>query len=191
VPELFGEEGFTTLERLWERPTLEITGVTGGGKYSIIPHTAIGHLAARLVGDQDPERVARAIERHLQAITIPGVTISTVIDKGGVPAYRIDGDHPAIRAAAAALEHVYPGEGVLLAVIAGTLPAATLFEEVLRSKTLFFSFSTSDENLHAPNEFLRLRRIHEGMRAWENLWLQLASGPNALDRAPRAEGQSE
>ena len=67
-----------------------------------------------------------------------------------------------------------PGQEVLQAVIAGTLPATTLFEQVLGAKTLFFSFSTADEKLHAPNEFLRLRRIHEGMRAWDALLTLMA-----------------
>jgi acetylornithine deacetylase/succinyl-diaminopimelate desuccinylase-like protein len=70
---------------------------------------------------------------------------------------------------------VYPGQEVLLACIGGTLPAADLFERALGAKTLFFSFSTSDENLHAPNEFLRIARLREGMRAWEELWRQLAA----------------
>ncbi|MDQ1527949.1 MAG: hypothetical protein QOG18_2562 [Microbacteriaceae bacterium] len=180
VAELFGEGGFTTLERLWERPTLEITGVSGGGKYSVIPHVATGHIASRLVGRQDPELVAAAIASHVESLAIPGVVVTVTIDKAKVPAYRIPADHPAIRAASAALNHVYPDEEVLLAVIAGTLPATTLFEDVLGAKTLFFSFSTADENLHAPNEFLRTRRIHEGMRAWEQLWQLLAAGPHAL-----------
>ena len=185
VPAVHGEAGFSTLERLWERPTLEITGISSGGKYSVIPHIATGHLSARLVGQQDPDLVAAAIERHLHAHPLAGVRIEVIIDAARVPAYRIDAAHPAIRAASAALDHVYPGEGVLLAVIAGTLPASTLFERALGVKTLFFSFSTSDENLHAPNEFLRLNRIHEGMRAWERLWCLLADGPHRLVRNPR------
>ena len=51
-----------------------------------------------------------------------------------------------------------------------------MFEDVLGAKTIFFSFSIADEKLHAPNEFLRLRRIQEGMRAWEKLWISLAEG---------------
>jgi acetylornithine deacetylase/succinyl-diaminopimelate desuccinylase-like protein len=75
---------------------------------------------------------------------------------------------------------VYPGQPVLLAKIGGTLPATDLFERVLGAKTLFFSFSTSDENLHAPNEFLRTSRLREGMRAWEVLWRLLSAGPHQL-----------
>jgi acetylornithine deacetylase/succinyl-diaminopimelate desuccinylase-like protein len=188
VTELFGEKGLSTLERLWERPTLEITGVTGGGKYSVIPHIATGHIVARLVGLQDPNGVVAAIERHVDGLVLPGIEIDLTVDQARVPAYRIDSDHPAIRAATVALNHVYPGEEVLLAVIAGTLPATTLFEEVTGAKTLFFSFSTADENLHAPNEFLRTKRIHEGLRAWERLWTLLASGPHALTPNPIAVG---
>jgi acetylornithine deacetylase/succinyl-diaminopimelate desuccinylase-like protein len=182
VSELHGEAGLTTLERLWERPTLEITGVTGGGKYSVIPHTATGHIASRLVGRQDPDHVLAAIERHVRAIELPGIEVTVRFDQARVPAYRIDPAHPAIRAATAALNHVYPGQDVLLAVIAGTLPATTLFEDTIGAKTLFFSFSTADENLHAPDEFLRIRRIHEGLKAWEHLWKLLASGPHELER---------
>jgi acetylornithine deacetylase/succinyl-diaminopimelate desuccinylase-like protein len=81
------------------------------------------------------------------------------------------------------LNHVYPDENVLLAVIAGTLPASTLFEDALGAKTLFFSFSTSDEKLHAPNEFLRIRRINEGMRAWERLLILLAAKLSSANSA--------
>ncbi|MFC4242232.1 M20/M25/M40 family metallo-hydrolase [Gryllotalpicola reticulitermitis] len=183
VPQLFGEAGFSTLERLWERPTLEITGVSSGGKYSVIPHTAVAHLSCRLVGTQDPTHVLAAIGAHVHGLAIDGVTVHIDYDTARVPAYRIDPEHPAIAAAAEALGVVYPGEDVLLAVIAGTLPATTLFEEVLGAKTMFFSFSTSDENLHAPNEFLRIRRIGEGLRAWEALWRLLADGEHSLSGA--------
>jgi acetylornithine deacetylase/succinyl-diaminopimelate desuccinylase-like protein len=70
---------------------------------------------------------------------------------------------------------------VLLAVIAGTLPATELFERVLGSKTLFFSFATADEKHHAPNEFMRIKRLIEGMRAWEILWRFLAEGPHQIE----------
>jgi acetylornithine deacetylase/succinyl-diaminopimelate desuccinylase-like protein len=171
-----GEPGYTTLERLWERPTLEINGVTGGGKYTVIPHIAVGHISCRLVPGQDPQQVLTAISKHVSAQHVPGVEVSVHGDPGGVPAYTIAPEHPAIQAAIQALEIVYPGEDVLLAKIAGTLPATVLFEEILGAKTLFFSFSTADENLHAPNEFMRIRRLREGMRAWEQLWRLLAEG---------------
>jgi len=176
LTEAHGEPGFTTLERLWERPTLEVNGVTGGGKYTVIPHRAVAHVSCRLVPGQDPEHVIEAILAHVSAQPAPGVRVEVRPDEARVPAYTIAADHPAIRAATAALESVYPDQPVLLATVPGTLPATALFERALGVKTLFFSFSTSDEKLHAPNEFLRIRRLREGMRAWEQLWRLLADG---------------
>jgi acetylornithine deacetylase/succinyl-diaminopimelate desuccinylase-like protein len=184
LAEAHGEAGFSTLERLWERPTLEVNGVAGGGKYTVIPHLGVAHVSCRLVPGQDPDRVIEAIVAHVGAQTAPGVRVEVRADEARVPAYTIPPGHPAIRAATAALESVYPGQRVLEAVVAGTLPATALFEEVLGVKTLFFSFSTADEKLHAPNEFMRIRRLHEGMRAWEQLWRLLADGPHRL--APRS-----
>ncbi len=175
VPELFGEAGYGTLHRLWERPTLEVNGLTAGGKYTVIPHRAVGHVSCRLVGRQDPDRVAAAVAAHVAALAPPGVRVEVRVDEGRVPAYRIEPGHPAVTAAREALAEVYPGQEVLLAVIAGTLPATTLFESALGARTLFFSFATADEKHHAPNEFLRIRRLGEGMRAWAALWDRLAS----------------
>jgi acetylornithine deacetylase/succinyl-diaminopimelate desuccinylase-like protein len=183
LAETFGEAGFSTLERLWERPTLEVNGIRAGGKYTVIPHLAVGHVSCRLVPGQRPDHVLAAITEHIATHRPAGVEVTVRPDEGAVPAYTIPADHPAIRAAGAALRHVYPDQDVLLAVIAGTLPATALFEDVLGAKTLFFSFSTADENLHAPNEFLRIARLTEGMRAWEQLWRLLADGPHRLEQA--------
>jgi acetylornithine deacetylase/succinyl-diaminopimelate desuccinylase-like protein len=181
VDALFGEAGYSTIERLWERPTLEINGIKAGGKYTVIPHLAIAHISCRLVPGQNPRKVVESIKEHFLKLNIAGVSIRVQIDGEGIPAYTIPADHPAIRAATAALEVVYPGEEVLLAVIAGTLPATELFERVLGSKTLFFSFATADEKHHAPNEFMRIKRLIEGMRAWEILWRFLAEGPHQIE----------
>jgi len=169
VPELTGEAGFDTLTRLWERPTLEVNGVTGGGKYSVVPHTATAHVTCRLVGEQDPGAVVAAVSAHVHAHAPAGVRVQVVDEGVRVPAYRIPPDHPAVVAGRAALAQVHPGEDVLLAVIAGTLPCTALFEEVLGVKTLFFSFATADEQHHAPDEFFRVARIGAGMAAWTGL----------------------
>jgi acetylornithine deacetylase/succinyl-diaminopimelate desuccinylase-like protein len=175
LAEPHGEPGYTTLERLWERPTLEVNGVSGGGKYTVIPHVAVAHVSCRLVPGQDPDAVLAAVAGHVRAHRPAGVEVQVTLDAPRIPAYTIAPDHPAIRAASAALTAVYPGQEVLLACIPGTLPATDLFERVLGAKTLFFSFSTADENLHAPDEFLRIARLREGMRAWEVLWRRLAA----------------
>ena len=191
LTEAHGETGYSTLERLWERPTLEINGISGGGKYTVIPHAAVANVSCRLVPGQDPDKVIQAITAHVGALAVPGVRAVVRADEARVPAYTIPAGHPAIRAATAALEAVYPGEQVLLACIAGTLPATDLFERVLGAKTLFFSFSTADEKLHAPNEYLRIRRLREGMRAWEHLWRLLAAGQYRLGFVHAGEGQPE
>ncbi|WP_298339837.1 M20/M25/M40 family metallo-hydrolase [Ferrimicrobium sp.] len=169
-------------------PTLEVNGVKAGGKYTVIPHRAVAHISCRLVPGQEPDAVVAALQTHCAAITLPGVDIELNVDPAHSRAYTIDADHPAISAAKAALASVYPDQEVLLAKIAGTLPPVTLFEEFLGAKTLFFSFSTADERLHAPNEYMRIRRLREGMLAWEQLWRLLAAGPYRLQ--PLAQRES-
>jgi len=180
LPQPHGEAGYSTIERLWERPTLDVNGVRGGGKYTVIPHVAVGHVSCRLVPGQDPDAVIEAIAAHVRGRATAGTRVTVRADQARVPAYTIPADHPAIGAAVAALEAVYPGQEVLRVCVPGTLPATVLFERQLGVKTLFFSFSTADEKLHAPNEFLRIRRLREGMRAWEQLWRLLAAGPHRL-----------
>jgi acetylornithine deacetylase/succinyl-diaminopimelate desuccinylase-like protein len=92
-----------------------------------------------------------------------------------VPAYTIPADHRAVVAALSALHTVYSDREPLLVRIGGTLPAAVMFERALGVKTLLFSFSTADENLHAPDEFFRLARLDEGVAAWTELWRLLAA----------------
>jgi acetylornithine deacetylase/succinyl-diaminopimelate desuccinylase-like protein len=175
VPALFGEPGFSTLERLWTRPTLEVNGIEGGGSFTVIPRRAAAHVTCRLVPGQEPDAVLAAIERHVRDVAPPGVEVRVHAQPGAVPAYEIATDHPAVRAAVGALQHAYPGSEPLLVRIGGTLPAAVLFERELGLKTLLFSFSTADEQLHAPNEFFRLDRVDSGIDAWSDLWRRLSA----------------
>jgi acetylornithine deacetylase/succinyl-diaminopimelate desuccinylase-like protein len=171
---LHGEPGYSTLERLWTRPTLEVNELRGGGAFTVIPGEARAHITCRLVPDQDPERIFRAVQRHVALHVPEGVAVQVVAQPGGVPAYSIGSEHPAVSAAVRALQAVYPDDKALLVRIGGTLPAAVVFEQALGVKTLLFSFSTSDEQLHAPNEFFRLGRLEEGMTAWAELWRLLS-----------------
>jgi acetylornithine deacetylase/succinyl-diaminopimelate desuccinylase-like protein len=192
VPGLYGEPGHSTLERLWLRPTLEVNGITGGGPYTVIPHVATAHVTCRLVPGQRPAAVLDAIRAHLTSVAAPGVQVEITAEKGGAAAYTIDPHHPAVAAAREALATVYPGQEVILARIGGTLPGTVLFEEVLDAKTLFFSFSIADEMLHAPNEYIRVRRLGEGMRAWSHLWRLLSEQrPGAMSASAWAAGAVE
>jgi acetylornithine deacetylase/succinyl-diaminopimelate desuccinylase-like protein len=170
VPELHGEPGFSTLERLWARPTLDVNELRGGGAFTVIPGRATAHVTCRLVPDQGPQRVFDAIAAHVAAVAPAAVRVRVELLPGAVPAYSIPEDHPAVGAGVRALRTVYPSTEPLLVRIGGTLPAATLFERELGVKTLLFSFSIGDEQLHAPNEFFRLARIEEGIAAWSELW---------------------
>ncbi len=184
APGLHGEEGFSTLERLWTRPTLDVNSTSGGGRFTVIPRLARAHVSCRLVPHQQPETIFALIEKHVSSLGTPGVEVTIDRQPGAVPAYAIPPDHAAVEAARRALRHVYPGREPLLVRIGGTLPAATLFEGILGVKTLLFSFSTADERLHAPNEFFRLDRLRDGMRAWAALWLLLSGVAEAQSRVP-------
>jgi acetylornithine deacetylase/succinyl-diaminopimelate desuccinylase-like protein len=175
VPALHGEPGHSTLARLWTRPTLEVNELRGGGAFTVIPARAAAHITSRLVPNQDPARVFAAIDWHVKSAAPDAVRVSVVQQAGAVPAYAIASDHPAVRAGVEALHSVYPDREPLLVRIGGTLPAAVLFERHLGLKTLLFSFSTADENLHAPNEFFRLARLDEGVAAWTDLLGRLGS----------------
>jgi acetylornithine deacetylase/succinyl-diaminopimelate desuccinylase-like protein len=169
VPELHGEPGYTPLERLTARPTLEISQVEGGGRYTVIPAVARAYLTCRLVPNQDPARIAAAIARHVLARCPDGATASVEEVPGGIPAYSMRPGHPALAAAEEALRAVYPGRKVLRTRAGGTLPAAVLLRRALGLDTLLFSFSSSDEGFHGPNEFFRLSRLRDGTDAWARL----------------------
>ena len=135
LAEPHGEPGYSTLERLWERPTLEINGVSGGGKYTVIP--ARGDRPPVVPPGTRPGPRARSSPPsadHVRAHRPAGVEVLVRPDEARIPAYTIAPGHPAIRAASAALTAVYPGQEVLLACIGGTLPATALFERVARGQ---------------------------------------------------------
>ena len=174
APALHGEPGRSTLERLWARPTLEVNELRGGGAFTVIPREARAHVTCRLVPRQDPARIFARIAAHVGDVSPPGVVATVVEHAGAVPAYTIPADHRAVIAALSALNTVYTDREPLLVRIGGTLPAAVMFEHALGVKTLLFSFSTADENLHAPDEFFRIERLDEGVAAWTELWRLLA-----------------
>ncbi len=177
APRAFGEPGYSTLERQWTRPTLEVNGMWGGylgpGQKTVIPSEAQAKITCRLVPDQDPVGVVALVRRHLEAQVPPGTRLSLSVADYGSRAARIPTNHFALRAAAAALQATY-GVPPLFVRMGGTVPIADLFQRHLGLETVFFSFSTADEDFHAPNEFFRVHRLHEGLEAWARYWQILA-----------------
>jgi acetylornithine deacetylase/succinyl-diaminopimelate desuccinylase-like protein len=178
APATFGEAGYTTLERQWTRPTLEVNGMWGGyegpGSKTVIPTEAHAKITCRLVPDQDPHTIVELVVRHLESHVPPGVRLTVTPGDHGARAYRIAGDHPALRAADTALNAVY-GSRPLRVSMGGTVPISELFKRHMGLDTVFFSFSTADEDYHAPNEFFRIRRLYEGLEAWARCWALVGS----------------
>jgi acetylornithine deacetylase/succinyl-diaminopimelate desuccinylase-like protein len=164
-----GEAGFSLLERNWVRPTLEFNGISGGyagaGGKTVIPASAGAKISCRLVPDQDPHAILDAIERHLQAHCPPGVTVETHRHAGVSQPYAIAEDHPALRRAIDVLTELY-GQTARPVRMGASIPIGEIFARRLGIDTVFFSFSTADEDYHAPNEFFRLARVWEGIAAW-------------------------
>jgi acetylornithine deacetylase/succinyl-diaminopimelate desuccinylase-like protein len=180
LPALHGEPGYTTLERQWTRPTLDVVGMWGGfqgeGRKTVIPCEAHAKITCRLVADQNPDAVAALVAEHLERNVPDGARISVRRFPGGSLPYDMPADQPVVKIAAEVLSEVMGGQAVLVRM-GGTLPAAEVFQTLLGAYTLFFSFSTADEQYHAPNEFFRLERFDAGLRAWAHLLLKLGESP--------------
>ena len=168
-----GEAGYTTLERQWTRPTIEVNGMWGGyegpGSKTIVPSEAHAKITCRLVPDQDPTAVAELVARHLERHVPAGTRLTIATGDHGARPASIARDHPVLRAAEAALEATY-GVRPLIVRMGGTVPVAETFQRLMGLDTVYFSFSTGDEDFHAPNEFFRVHRLHEGLAAWARLW---------------------
>jgi acetylornithine deacetylase/succinyl-diaminopimelate desuccinylase-like protein len=173
APAPFGEPGYSTLERQWTRPTLEVNGMWGGyqgpGQKTVIPTEAHAKITCRLVTDQDPEDIVSLVARHLEANVPPGTRLSIDLSDHGARPAHIESNHFALKAANDALYAVY-GVRPLIVRMGGTVPISELFQRHMGLDTVFFSFSTADEDYHAPNEFFRVHRLNEGLAAWARLW---------------------
>lgn len=172
-----GEAGYSTLERLWMRPTVDMNGMWGGyigaGSKTVIPNEAFAKLTMRLVPGQDPERAKQAVITHLKAQVPPGATVEIYADRGQGGAYAVPKGHPLLAAAGAALEHT-TGQAPLKVRIGASLPLTEIVSRILGLDTVMFSFALSDENFHAPNEFFRLSSISDGLAAWVRIMRQIA-----------------
>jgi len=172
----FGEPGYTTLERQWTRPTLEVNGMWGGyqgpGGKTIVPSEARAKITCRIVPDQDPNEVVELVARHLERHVPPGARLTITPGEDRARSASIARNHPVLKTAEAALQDTY-GVAPLIVRMGGTVPVAEIFQRLLGLDTVYFSFSTGDEDFHAPNEFFRVHRLYEGLAAWARLWERL------------------
>jgi acetylornithine deacetylase/succinyl-diaminopimelate desuccinylase-like protein len=171
-----GEPGYTTLERQWTRPTLEVNGMWGGyqgpGQKTVVPSVAHAKITCRLVPDQEPDEVVALVARHLEGHVPEGTRLTITPGDHGARPFHIGRDHRVLQAAEAALAATY-GVRPLIVRMGGTVPVAEVFHRLMGLDTVYFSFSTGDEDFHAPNEFFRVHRLQEGLAAWARLWDRL------------------
>ena len=177
VPELVGEAGYGTLERKTARPTLDVNGFWGGylgsGTKTIIPGRATAKISCRLVPDQRPERIFEQLRVFVEEIAPPGVRV-VVSDLGGGLPVRTSIDHPAVRAAARALEATF-GRAPLYVREGGSIPFVATFEGVLGLPVVLMGFTPPDGNFHAPNEWMDLTNFEAGIRAVVRYFDELAA----------------
>jgi len=178
-PALFGEPGFSTHERAWARPTLEINGLGGGfqgeGTKTVLPSKALAKISCLTVADQDPSKIADLVVRHIQKAAPPGVKVSAAAIPNGASPYLMPPDHPALAVAASVLRDLYGKEPYRMRM-GGTIPANGFFLETLKAYTLVFAFGLEDELQHSPNEFFRLSSYERGQKAYGMILERLGEG---------------
>ncbi|MGG1639381.1 dipeptidase [Paenibacillus sp. NRS-1760] len=162
---LYGEEGYSFVERTGARPTLELNGVYGGfqgeGSKTVIPKEAHAKITCRLVGDQDPAQILERIVTHLESHVQSGAKL--IIKRGEkARAFDMDPSNPMLQKAADAYEKVY-GTRALFTKDGGSIPIVETFSRVLGAPVVMMGFGLPDENLHAPNEHFNLENFDKGL----------------------------
>jgi acetylornithine deacetylase/succinyl-diaminopimelate desuccinylase-like protein len=170
-----GEAGYTTLERIWARPTAEVNGLWGGhtgpGGKTIIPRAAHVKLSFRLVADQEPAKVIESLEKYLKSNTPNGI-VTTVSAGQGVRPCRSAIDSPAVAAARRAMQRAF-GTEVLFTKEGGSGPEADL-ADILDAPLVFVAVGLDADRIHAPNEYVDLARLLRGAESIAYLWEELA-----------------
>jgi acetylornithine deacetylase/succinyl-diaminopimelate desuccinylase-like protein len=165
VGQLEGEKGFTTLERLWARPTLDCNGIIGGftgkGAKTVIPSKVTAKISMRLVPDQNPNKIAKLFERHLKKIAPKSVKIKVINLHGAYPSLTAV-DNPANVAAAKAMSRAFGKETVFMRE-GGSIPIVTEFSKRLKSPVVLMGLGLNSENLHSPNEHFDLNHFELGI----------------------------
>ncbi len=180
VKQLYGEKGFTSLERVWARPTLECNGIWGGfigeGAKTVLPSRASAKISMRLVPDQKSARIGKLVANHIKKITPKTVQV-TVRDLHGGEAAITPIDSPGVQAAIAALEKGF-GKKPLYQREGGSIPIVTQFKQLLGLDTVLLGFGLPDENAHAPDEHINLDNFFGGIRTSAHFFSEL---PNFMN----------
>jgi acetylornithine deacetylase/succinyl-diaminopimelate desuccinylase-like protein len=175
VAELYGEKGFTSLERVWARPTLECNGIWGGfigeGAKTVLPAKASAKISMRLVPDQKSADIAKLFERHIKKIAPKTVKVVVRNLHGGEAAITPLGS-PGVKAAIRALEKGF-GKKPLYQREGGSIPIVVDFKEILGLETVLLGFGLPDENAHAPDEFINLGNFYGGIRTVAHFYNEL------------------
>jgi acetylornithine deacetylase/succinyl-diaminopimelate desuccinylase-like protein len=186
APDLFGEAGFSALERMWARPSLDINGIwagfTGHGAKTVIPAEARAKVSMRLVPDQSSSEIARKATAYLKKIAPKAVKVTVEALHGG-PAWVAPTDHPALAAASRAMRRAF-GKAPVFIREGGSIPIVASFERTLRVPAVLMGFGLHDDNLHAPNEKFDLDQFYRGIEASAYLMEELGQ-PGGANGGPR------
>ena len=173
---LGGEQGYTTLERLWTRPTCEVNGLlsgyTGEGAKTVLPAVAMAKVSCRLVPDQLPSQVEALMQAHVDRVAPSGVTVTVQHLHGGNP-WRGEPTGTWFAAAGRALEAAF-GRAPVITGEGGSIPVVGDFQRILGAPVILFGFGLPGENAHAPDEWLSVDNFERGMRAVASFWDEAA-----------------
>ncbi|MGW7364776.1 dipeptidase [Streptomyces sp. NPDC054841] len=171
-----GEAGYSTLERIWARPTAEVNGIGGGyqgpGGKTIIPSSAQLKLSFRLVAGQDPDRIEEAIRTWVASRIPAGIRHKITFGAATRPCLT-PLDHPALQAVARSMGRAFDGQKIRFTREGGSGPAADL-QDVLGAPVLFLGISVPSDGWHAPNEKVELNLLLKGVETTAHLWGDLA-----------------
>ena len=177
VDELFGEPGYSTYERAWIRPTLEVNGIWGGfqgeGVKTVLPGSAHAKISCRLVPDQDPAQIIKLLTAHIEKHTPPGVKVAVDTKPSTADPYLIPFDHPGNQAAADVHKQLFDKEPYYTRM-GGSIPVCGIFLKELGAYTVNFAFGLNDENVHGPDEFFRLKSFSRARLAYGMLLEKLS-----------------
>ncbi|MGD0517191.1 MAG: dipeptidase [Thermoguttaceae bacterium] len=171
-----GEEGYTSIERRWARPTFDICGIYGGyqgeGAKTVLPSTAGAKISFRLVPNQDPAEITAGLKRRLSELCPPGIQYE-LIDSHGSRAVTVPLESPYIEAAARAIEHAF-GRRPVFTREGGSIPIVAEFSNKLKAESLLLGWGQDDDNAHSPNEKICLADFHRAIKASARLWEELS-----------------